>query len=114
LDPDGTDEPHVRALNGASPGLTVPHYRGGEQIELTGVFASPTPVLIVLPAVAPTLAVDGRNRALSAATDVVMHTVDIEPDEWRLSITWRGSAIARRPYMAEELAKMPYRVQWAD
>jgi hypothetical protein len=38
--------------------------------------------------------------------------VEIEPDEGRMSIVWRGAAPALRQYMPDELAKMPFRVEW--
>jgi len=46
------------------------------------------------------------------STKPVMHTVEIEPDQHRLSIVWRGSARARRPYLPEELQQMPLFVGW--
>ena len=42
----------------------------------------------------------------------VIDTLLIEPDEMRLSIVWRGTAPALRPYSREELASMPLRVVW--
>jgi len=36
----------------------------------------------------------------------------VEPDEHRVSLVWRGSAPARRPYGADELAEMPLFVRW--
>jgi hypothetical protein len=38
--------------------------------------------------------------------------VVFEPDAMRLSIVWRGSAPALRPYLPEELKSMPLRVEW--
>jgi hypothetical protein len=46
------------------------------------------------------------------STKPVIHTVEIEPDAMRVSVVWRGAAPALRPYMAEELAKMPMLVSW--
>jgi hypothetical protein len=45
-------------------------------------------------------------------TKPVIHTVVFEPDHMRVSVVWRGSAPALRPYMPEELAKMPLKVEW--
>jgi hypothetical protein len=41
----------------------------------------------------------------------VIHTLLIEPDERRLSIVWRGSCAALRPYAREELESMPFWVE---
>ena len=64
-----------------------------------------------LPGDRPKIWVDGRNGTLKPTTPVI-HTIVIEPDEGRLSIVWRGSAPALRPYMDEELKTMPFKVEW--
>lgn len=64
-----------------------------------------------LPAERPEICIDGRNGKL-APTLPVMQTLELEPDESRLSIVWRGSAPALRPYMPDELARMPLLVRW--
>jgi hypothetical protein len=100
-----------RFTNGASPGLQVPHLRPGATISLTQMHAAAPRLDIVLPDDAPKISVDGRNGKL-AATEPVIHNVEIEPDAGRLSIVWRGAAPALRPYMQAELEKMPLRVEW--
>jgi hypothetical protein len=44
----------------------------------------------------------------------VLHHVVIRPDDDRVILLWRGHAPTRRPYMPEELDRMPYRVEWGD
>ena len=36
----------------------------------------------------------------------------IEPDENRVCVVWCGSAPALRPYMPDELERMPFRIDW--
>jgi hypothetical protein len=45
-------------------------------------------------------------------TKPVIHSMVIAPDEMRVSLVWRGHAPALRPYLAEELATMPLKVEW--
>ncbi len=95
---------------GASLGLQFPYLRGDELIELANILPTPR-ARIQLPGERPVIHVDGRNGKL-APTTPVLHTVYIEPYKNRVSLTWRGSAPALRPYMEEELKTMPLRVQW--
>ncbi|HOS97504.1 MAG TPA: DUF2169 domain-containing protein [Deltaproteobacteria bacterium] len=97
--------------NGASPGLTVPYLRGGEEVLLGNMHPRLETLRIKLPPKAPRLWTDGRKGRMNP-TEPVMHTVLIEPDEDRLSILWRGSAPALRPYLPDELAAMPLRAEW--
>ncbi|MCC6554755.1 MAG: hypothetical protein IT372_17410 [Polyangiaceae bacterium] len=41
-----------------------------------------------------------------------LHSVLIEPDLWRVTLLWAGHTPARRPYMLEELARMPFLAEW--
>jgi hypothetical protein len=102
---------NMRACNGASLGLQVPYLRGDEDGSLHNL--SPWyPVLrFVLPGDRPRIWTDGRKGKLNE-TKPEIHSVVIEPDKARLSITWRGSAPALRPYTDEELQQMPLRVEW--
>jgi hypothetical protein len=102
-----------RLANGASLGLAVPHLAPGATIALTRLHPKAPNVTFTLPLKVPKIAVDGRNGKL-LVTKPVMHTVEIEPDAGRVSIVWRGAAPALRPYLAEELAKMPLCVEWSD
>ncbi len=95
---------------GASLGLQLPHLRGDELIELANILPMPR-ARIQLPGERPVIHTDGRNGKL-APTTLALHTVYIEPYKNRVSLTWRGSAPALRPYMEEELKTMPLRVQW--
>ncbi len=97
--------------NGASPGLAVPYLKEGEEIWLGNMHPRLEALRIKLPLKAPRLFTDGRNGKMNP-TEPVMHTVLIEPDEDRVSILWRGSALALRPYMPDELAAMPLRAEW--
>lgn len=97
--------------NGASPGLAVPYLRGGEEIWLGNMHKAREAWRVKLPQQPPRIYTDGRKGRLNT-TEPVMHTVLIEPDEDRVSIVWRGSAPALRPYLPDELPAMPLRAEW--
>jgi len=101
----------LRYTNGASPGLQVPYLLPGATITLAHMHPKSRRFTIAIPDDVPQISVDGRNGKL-VATRPVMHHVEIEPDEGRMSIVWRGAAPALRQYMPDELAKMPFRVEW--
>lgn len=101
----------LRFANGAGFGLQMPYLRGGEPVDIEGVLPGGATLAFQLPAERPELMTDGRKGKLNP-TDPIIHTLIIEPDENRVSIVWRGSAPALRPYMPEELEKMPFRVEW--
>jgi hypothetical protein len=44
---------------------------------------------------------------LGDETSAVLHTIEIAPDELTVTLLWRGSAPALRPYIDQELAKIP-------
>ncbi|MHC4399534.1 MAG: DUF2169 family type VI secretion system accessory protein [Planctomycetota bacterium] len=100
-----------RCTNGASIGLQLPYLRGDEEFVLTNISPKLPKRVFRLPSERPRIWTDGRNGKLNS-TDPVIHTVLIQPDEDRLSIVWRGSAPALRPYFPEELETMPFRVEW--
>ena len=100
-----------KAANGASLGLQFPYLKGNEKIKLTNIHPTKQDFVLQLPGDRPKIWVDGRNGTLKPTTPVI-HTIVIEPDEGRLSIVWRGSAPALRPYMDEELKTMPFKVEW--
>jgi hypothetical protein len=100
-----------RCANGASLGLQLPYLVGGEEIELSNLHPNAARVVFRLPKARPQIWTDGRNGKLNE-TKPVIHSVIIEPDHARFSIVWRGSAPALRPYMPEELEKMPFVVRW--
>jgi hypothetical protein len=97
--------------NGASLGLRVPYLKGGEEIELLNVTPHLEAVRFRLPTERPTLSVDARNGKLGP-TSPVIHSVVVEPDLYRVAITWRGCAPALRPYGGDEIAKMPFAAEW--
>lgn len=106
-----TDPITLQGTNGASLGLRLPHLRGGEEVELLNVSGALEELRFRLPTERPDLWVDGRNGKL-AATEAVIHAVVIEPDQNRLTVTWRGSAPALRAYGNDEVAKMPFAALW--
>ncbi len=101
----------MRLANGASLGLAVPHLAPGATIALTRLHPTEETVILTLPTMAPKIEVDGREGKL-VTTKPVLHTVEIEPDLGRVSLVWRGAAPARRPYLHDELQKMPLLVEW--
>jgi hypothetical protein len=95
---------------GAPAGLQLPYLRGDEEIVLTHLSERAPVLRVKLPGERPALWTDGR-KGRRGATEPVIHTLEIEPDEQRLSILWRGSSVALRPYSQPELEKMPF---WID
>jgi hypothetical protein len=102
---------NVRFANGASHGLQLPHLKGGEACMLGGVHPKMPIWTFRLPRERPEIKTDGRRGTMNG-TKPVIHTVEIEPDQERVSIVWRGSARALRPYLPDELQKMPLHVRW--
>jgi hypothetical protein len=98
------------AAQGASLGLHLPYLRGDEEIELTNILPD-TRAIVRLPGERPTIYVDGRNGKM-IETQPVLHSLRIEPFFRRVSLLWRGSGAAIRPYTAEELKTMPLHVTW--
>ncbi len=101
----------LRLASGASLGLQIPFLQGGEIVELQNLHASQSLMRIRLPKERPLIWTDGRKGKL-AGTNPVIHSLIIEPDAAILNIVWRGSSQALRPYLPEELEKMPLKVEW--
>lgn len=101
----------LRFGNGAPLDLQLPFLTGDETIELTHLRRDQRDFVIRLPGKPPRICTDGREGKLDETTPV-LQTVLIEPDEGRLSLVWRGSARARRPYLPQELLEMPLLVAW--
>lgn len=101
----------LRFGNGAPLDLQLPFLSGDETIELTHMHRERRLFVFRLPGERPRICTDGREGKLDE-TSPVLQTVLIEPDEGRVSLVWRGSARARRPYMPDELAEMPLLVAW--
>lgn len=100
-----------RALQGASLGLRFPGLEGDERIALTHLHPELPSWVIRLPGERPELAVDDRRGGLTRLRPH-LHSVLIEPDLWRVTLLWAGHTPARRPYMLEELARMPFLAEW--
>ena len=111
LDSNKTMADMQLVAQGASPGLQFAHFRGGETIVLDNMHPKQAKFTVQLPTEIPKIWVDGRKGTLKE-TEPVIHTVVIEPDLDRVTILWRGSAPALRPYMPAELEKMPFKVEW--
>lgn len=103
---------HMRFTNGASLGLQLPYLAGNEECVLTNIVPHRPRYVFRLPNDRPKIWTDGRNGKLNP-TESVIHTIVIEPEQARLSIVWRGCALALRPYLPEELETMPLKVEWA-
>jgi len=97
--------------SGASLGLQLPYLSGDEDFRLDNLHPKQKDYRFRLPGERPEIWTDGREGKFNK-TSPVLHTVLIEPDEERLSLVWRGSAQALRPYSPEELDRMPFRVKW--
>jgi hypothetical protein len=108
---ENDDRPSVEAANGASLGLRLPYLASGESVELVNLHPKGESVRFRLPKEKPRMWVDGRNGKM-LATQPVIHSLIIEPDENRLSIVWRGSGPALRPYLDKEIDGMPFIVEW--
>ncbi len=100
-----------RFFSGAHYALQINVNNVSNECVLTNIHPLKRNFTIKLPANRPKLWIDGRKGKL-IATQPVMHTILIEPDEHRLSITWCGTGPALRPYMPDELKTMPYKVEW--
>jgi hypothetical protein len=102
---------NIRACNGASMGLQFPHLKGGETIQLFNIYPAQREYAIKLPAERPRIWTDGRQGKLKE-TEPVIHTVQIDLEKKLVTVVWRGSAEAIRPYFYEELPSMPFKVEW--
>mgnify|MGYP001085752043 CR=1 FL=1 len=100
-----------RAMCGAAPGLQVGHLEGAEQILLEHIHPSRERFAVRLPGERPGIWTDGRNGEFRE-TRPVLQLVLLEPDEDRVTLVWRGSAPALRPYLPDELETMPLYVGW--
>ena len=106
----GQQQLDLGVCNGAPAGLQLPYLRGDEEIVLTHLSRQAPTLRLKLPGDRPKIWTDGR-KGKRGETEPVMHTLLIEPDEERLSIVWRGSCTALRPYYQDELAKMPFWIE---
>jgi len=106
-------EPDIdfRFTSCASLGLSLPHVRDDETIVLYNLHPKHEKWEIRLPGQRPEIMTDGRNGKMNRTAPVIQ-TITIEPDLDRVSVVWRGSARALRPYMPVELETMPLGVVW--
>lgn len=111
VEKDPPDPIGFEGVQGASLGLRTSPLKGGETVELLNLTRPRETLRFRLPTERPRLSVDGREGKL-APTEPVIHAVVIEPDDMRVAIVWRGSALARRAYSGEELKSMPFAVDW--
>ncbi|MGJ8667114.1 MAG: DUF2169 domain-containing protein [Patiriisocius sp.] len=102
-----------RACNGASLGLQSQHLKGGQQCRLTNIHPKKSEFIFTIPKDIPQIKIDGREGKLHT-TDPVLHTILIEPEDNKLTLVWRGSGKALRPYAPIELENMPYEVKWKN
>lgn len=100
-----------RVANGAPLDMQFSFLSADEAIELTSLHPRKKKWVVRLPGDRPKIWTDGRNGKLNA-TSPVLHSVVIDPDAGRVTVIWRGSAPAIRPYFDGELAAMPLRVEW--
>ncbi|WP_182867486.1 DUF2169 domain-containing protein [Rhodopirellula sp. JC639] len=107
----GNPSTFIAGLNGAPLPLQLPHLTGGEQVMLRNIHPTHHQWGFTLPDEVPTLRTDGRQGKLND-TQAVIHTIVIHPDSGRLTTLWRGSAKALRPYLPEELERMPFEAIW--
>ncbi|WP_394844387.1 DUF2169 domain-containing protein [Pendulispora brunnea] len=99
------------AFQGASLGLRVGPLQGGEWLTLVNLHPSVPNWTLQLPVERPRLAVDDRQGGLTPLK-ARLQTVLVEPDRWRVTMVWAGFARALRPYLPQELARMPFQAQW--
>jgi hypothetical protein len=102
-----TAEDAFRLSQGAWPAMRCGPLVGGETITLERLHRRFVRLVLTLPSKRPDLRIDGRQGRLTV-TKPVLHTVLIEPDQDRVTLVWRGSERALRPYTTEELARMPF------
>lgn len=106
-----TPQDAFRFTCGASLGLQLPHFRGGEVVTIDNAHPTESRFTIRIPTERPRIWVDGRKGTMKE-TEPVIQTVLIEPDSNHVSLVWRGAAQALRQYLPQELEKMPLKVEW--
>ncbi len=102
-----TAEDAFRLSQGAWPALRCGPLSGGETVMLERLHPHFGRLNLTLPK-RPDLRIDGRNQGKVIATKPVLHTLLIEPDLDRVTLVWRGSERAKRPYTDDELQRMPF------
>jgi hypothetical protein len=103
--------PDPRHACGASPGLSVPWLVGGEIVALENLSKRAATVQLEIPKPPSRMRVDGRKGKL-IDVEPVLSSVVLSPDEETVTLVWRGTGRALRPYGDEELERMPFEVVW--
>lgn len=101
-----TAEDAFRLSQGAWPAMRCGALTGGEIVTLERLHRRFVRLSLTLPK-RPDLRIDGRQGKLTV-TKPVLHTLLIEPDLDRVTLVWRGSERALRPYTEDELKRMPF------
>ena len=102
---------NMQAMNGASMGFQLDYLLGNEECHLTNIHPRKANFKFKLPGKTPRIWVDGRKGNLTS-TKPVLHCVLVKPEEDEVTLIWRGSAKALRPYLDEELLNMPFKIEW--
>jgi hypothetical protein len=100
----------VRFNNGASIGLAVPFLTGGEPVKLRHLTTDGT-LEFRLPFERPRLALDLGDGPQDLP--VVLHTVQIRPDESLLELVWRGAQEYPGPDWLPEMRRLHAELEWA-
>lgn len=103
--------PDPRHACGASPGLSVPWLHGGETIVLENLSKRAARVQLEIPRPPSRMRIDGRKGKL-IDVEPVLSSIVLSPDEETVTLVWRGTGRAIRPYGDEELERMPFEVIW--
>ncbi len=104
------DRMDSRFTNCGSLGLQLPDLKGNEAIVLHNLHRKHEKLSFSLPGERPRMslpAAGGLERVEAA-----LATVMLEPDEDRVTLLWRGTIAAKRAYLPDELARMPFLVEW--
>lgn len=100
-----------RLINGASPGLVLPHLRGDEPITLTHLDPRSPQLSFALPGERPRLfmrPLDEEQLELQPR----LYSVILDLPARRVSLVWGGWHNAKFPHGPEQLERVPYRAVW--
>ena len=100
-----------RLINGASPGLVLPHMRGDEQVTLTHLDPDFPELDFRLPGELPRLfmrPLDEQQLELQPR----LYSVIVDLPARRVSLVWGGWHHARFPHGPKQLERVPFRTVW--
>ena len=108
------DQFDFRFANGGSLGLQFPYVRPGTEMFLGGLHRTVPRLRFRLPEEEPKLWIDGREwgQAGQGRPNRSSRRSASRPTVQLVSITWRGAAPALRPYVDQELERMPFKTEW--